>query len=49
MIVDNQNVFMNGMKEDGEGEGFPLSVYDYGVGIVRSKGLGMVMVGMDLN
>jgi hypothetical protein len=33
MNVDNQDVFMNGVKEDGEGEGFPLFVFDYGVGI----------------
>lgn len=31
---------MNGMKEDGEGEGFPLSVYDYGVGIGEVQGFG---------
>jgi hypothetical protein len=34
MIVNSQNVFMNGVKEDGElEEGFPLYVFDYGVGI----------------
>jgi hypothetical protein len=34
MTVNNQNVFINGVKKDGElGEGFPLSVPDYGVGI----------------
>jgi hypothetical protein len=48
MIADSQNVFMNGMKEDGEREGFPLSMYDYGVGIGEAQGLGMVMVGVDL-
>jgi hypothetical protein len=33
MTVDNQDVFMNGVKEEGEGEGFLLFVFDYGVGI----------------
>jgi hypothetical protein len=33
MNVDNWDVFMNGVKEDGKGEGFPLFVSDYGVGI----------------
>jgi len=40
MIADSQNVFMNGMKEDGEGEGFLLSMYDYGVGIGEVQGFG---------
>ncbi len=34
MTVHSQNVFMNGVKKDGElGEGFPLSMPNYGVGI----------------
>jgi hypothetical protein len=33
MIVDSRNVFMNRVKEDGEGEVFPLSMSAYGVGI----------------
>jgi hypothetical protein len=38
MIADSQNVFMYGMREDGEGEGFLLSMYDYGVGIGEAQG-----------
>ncbi len=33
MIVDSQSVFMNRVREDGDGEGFPLSMSAYGVGI----------------
>jgi hypothetical protein len=34
ITINNQNVFMNGMREDGElGEEYPLSMSDYGVGI----------------
>jgi hypothetical protein len=33
MTTNNQDVFMNGVRKDGEGEGFPLYVFDYGVGI----------------
>lgn len=41
MTVNNQNVFINGVKKDGElGEGFPLSVPDYGVGISEAQGFG---------
>jgi hypothetical protein len=40
MIIDSRNVFMHGMKEDGEGEGFFLFVYDYGVGISEAQGFG---------
>jgi hypothetical protein len=51
MTIDSQDVFMNGMKEDGElGERCPLSVSNYGVGIGETKGsrVVVVMVGMDL-
>jgi hypothetical protein len=41
MIVNSQNVFMNGVKEDGElGEGFPLSMFNYSVGIGEAQGFG---------
>jgi hypothetical protein len=41
MTVNSQNVFMNGVKEDGElGEGFLLSMSDYGVGIGEAQGFG---------
>jgi hypothetical protein len=33
MTVDSRDVFVNGVREDGVGEGFPLFVYNYGVGI----------------
>jgi hypothetical protein len=42
MTTNNQDVFMNGMREDGEGDGFPLSVFDYGVGIGEAQGFGSV-------
>ncbi len=40
MIADNRDVFMNVVREDGEGEGFPLSVFDYGVSIGEARGFG---------
>jgi hypothetical protein len=40
MITNNQDMFMNGMREDGEGDGFPLSVFDYGVDIGEAQGFG---------
>jgi hypothetical protein len=40
MTVDNQDLFMNGVREDGEGEGFPLFVSNYGVGIGEAQGFG---------
>ncbi len=33
MIADSRDVFMNVVREDEEGEGFPLFVFDYGVSI----------------
>jgi hypothetical protein len=39
---------MNGMRQEGEGEGFPLFVCGYGVGIGEAQGLGTVVVGTDL-
>jgi hypothetical protein len=40
MTTNNQYVFVNGMKEDGEADGFPLYVFDYGVGIGDAQGFG---------
>jgi len=40
MIVDSRNVFMNRVREDGEGAGFPLSMSAYGVGIDEAEGFG---------
>ncbi len=37
MITNNQDMFMNGMREDGEGDGFPLSMFDYGVDIGEAQ------------
>jgi hypothetical protein len=31
---------MNGVKEDGEEDEFPLSMFDYGVGINEAQGFG---------
>jgi hypothetical protein len=31
---------MNGVKKDEEGDGFPLSMFDYGVGISEAQGFG---------
>ncbi len=38
MNVDNQNVCMNGMTNDGEGS--LLSIIDYGIGIGEVQGVG---------
>ncbi len=39
MTINSRDVFMNGMKEDGElGEGCPLSMFNYGVGIGEAQG-----------
>ncbi|CAM6014601.1 unnamed protein product [Sphagnum balticum] len=40
MIANSQDVFMNGMREDGEKEGFLLSAFDYGVSIGEAHGFG---------
>jgi hypothetical protein len=41
MIVNSQNVFMNGVKEDGElWERFLSFLSDYGVGIGEAQGFG---------
>jgi hypothetical protein len=51
MTIDSEDVFMNGVKEDGEmGERCPLSMSNYGVGIGETKGsrVVVVMVGMNL-
>jgi hypothetical protein len=40
MTIDNRYVFMNGVREEGEGEGFPLFVSNYGVGICEAQGFG---------
>jgi hypothetical protein len=39
MTIDSQDLFMNGVREDGEGEGFPLFVSDYD-GIGEAQGFG---------
>jgi len=40
MTVDNRYVFMNGVRKEGEGEGFLLFVSNYGVGIGEAQGFG---------
>ncbi len=49
MTTDSRNVFMNGVREDGEGERDFLSLCLIMVlALAKSKGLGVVMGGMDL-
>ncbi len=40
MTTNNRYVFINGVRDDGEGDGFPLYVFDYGVGINEAQGFG---------
>jgi hypothetical protein len=40
MTVNSQDVFMNGVRKDGERERFLLSMFDYGVSIGEAQGFG---------